>query len=93
MLKERGILYAPDYVINAGGLINVYQELQGYDAEAARAKAASIYDTLLDIYKQSDEEGITTIQASNKIAEDRINASRKMKDLRSSFDNQLWING
>lgn len=92
MLKEKGILYAPDYVINAGGLMNVYQELQGYDAEAARSKAAGIYDTLLDIFKQADDEGMTTIQASNKIAEDRINASRKMKDLRSTFDNQLWIN-
>ena len=92
MLREKGVLYAPDYVINAGGLINVYQELQGYDADAARNRAAGIFDTLTDIFKQSDEEGMTTIQASNKIAEDRINGSRKMKDLRNSYDNQLWIN-
>ncbi|SMF82601.1 Glu/Leu/Phe/Val family dehydrogenase [Pseudobacteriovorax antillogorgiicola] len=92
MLKEKGILYAPDYVINAGGLINVYQELQGYDADAARTKAAGIFDTLINIYKESDEQGITTIQASNKIAEDRINSVRNMKDLRNNFEGQLWIN-
>lgn len=92
MLKERNILYAPDYVINAGGLINVYQELQGYDPEAARTKAAGIYDTLLSIYATADEQGITTSHASAKIAEDRINGIGKMKDLRNFLGNQLWTN-
>ncbi len=91
MLQERNILYAPDYVINAGGLINVYQELQGYDSEAARSRAAGIFDTLISIYKEAATQGITTIQASNKIAEDRIHAVKSMSDLRNSFDNQLWI--
>lgn len=92
MLKEKGILYAPDYVINAGGLINVYQELQGYNAESARTRAAGIYDTLLHIYRIADEGATTTIQASNKIAEARIEESRKIKDLRCTWDNQHWIN-
>ncbi|NRA64968.1 MAG: Glu/Leu/Phe/Val dehydrogenase [Pseudobacteriovorax sp.] len=92
MLKERNILYAPDYVINAGGLINVYQELQGYDPEAARKRAAGIYDTLLSIYETADNQGITTLQASDKIADDRINSVGGMKDLRNTAENQLWIN-
>lgn len=91
MLKEKGILYAPDYVINAGGLINVYQELQGYDAAIAKKKASGIHDTLLAIYKQADEQHITTNAASNVIAEKRIQAVRSMKDLRNSMDNQNWI--
>lgn len=91
MLQERNILYAPDYVINAGGLMNVCQELQGYDQQAAQTKAEGIYDTLLSIYETSDHQGITTIAASNKIAEDRISRARNMKSLRNSFDTQLWI--
>ncbi|MFW7381657.1 MAG: Glu/Leu/Phe/Val family dehydrogenase [Oligoflexus sp.] len=91
MLKERNILYAPDYVINAGGLINVFQELQGYDRTAATNRAAGIYETLLTIYQEADEQGLTTIQASNRIAEKRIKSVQKMKDLRNSFDNQRWI--
>lgn len=91
MLKERNILYAPDYVINAGGLINVYQELKGYDAAAARKKASEIYDTLLNIYKEADANNTTTILASNKVAEDRINSVRQMNNLRHTMDNQVWI--
>ncbi len=91
MLKERGILYAPDYVINAGGVINVYQELQGYDAEIAKKKASGIYDTLLAIYKQADEQQITTNAASNVIAEQRIQSVKAMRDLRNTMDNQNWV--
>ncbi len=90
MIKERGILYAPDYVINAGGVINVYQELQGYDADIAKKKAAGIYDTLLNVFKQADEKGITTNQASNQIAEKRLNEVRGMRDLRNTLRNQNW---
>ncbi len=89
-LKENGILYAPDYVINAGGVINVYQELQGYDPTIAKKKAAGIYDTLLAIYKESEQLGITTNQASNMIAEKRINEVKGMKDLRNTLNNQTW---
>jgi leucine dehydrogenase len=91
MLKERGILYAPDYVINAGGVINVYQELCGYDAEIAKKKASGIHDTLLAIYKQADEQQITTNAASNVIAEQRIQSVKAMRDLRNTMDNQNWV--
>lgn len=90
-LKDKGILYSPDYVINAGGLINVYQELKGYNAEAARQKAANIYNTLAEVFKKADETGVTTIKASNEIAERRLDSVRKMSHLRNSMDNQIWV--
>ncbi|MBC7532979.1 MAG: Glu/Leu/Phe/Val dehydrogenase [Oligoflexus sp.] len=90
MLRERGILYAPDYVINAGGVINVYQELAGYDAKVAKQRAANIYDTLINIYKEADTKGITTNQASGIIAEERIKAVRSMSPLRNTIGNQNW---
>lgn len=93
MLKERGILYAPDYVINAGGLINVYQELQGYDAQIAKKKAANIYDTLLAIYKDAEDKGITTNQSSNELAEQRLNSVRTMRDLRNTLGTAKWARG
>ena len=68
-LKDRGILYAPDYVINAGGLINVYQEIIGYNKDAANKKTAEIYDTLLKIFAEAEQRDIPTYQASNLIAE------------------------
>jgi leucine dehydrogenase len=92
-LKDRGILYAPDYVINAGGLINVYQELKGYDVDAAKERCGGIYDTLIKIFTESDEKNIPTIIASNRIAEERIAAARNMSHLRHSLDNQLWVAG
>ena len=91
MINERGILYAPDYVINAGGLINVYQELQGYDREEAKRKVGHIYDTLLNIFDESKKSGITTNMASGRIAENRIAAARGMTDLRQKMKNQRWV--
>lgn len=90
LIRKNGILYAPDYVINAGGLMNVYQELIGYNADAARKRAAGIYDTLLSIYAEAEREGITTIKASNRIADHRINSVRNAPALRNNMDNQTW---
>lgn len=67
-LQERGILFAPDYVINAGGLINVYGELHGWSAERTRRKAAGIYDVLLNVFERAREDGITAAEASNRVA-------------------------
>jgi leucine dehydrogenase len=72
ILHERGILYAPDYVINAGGLINVYGELKGWGAEQAMRKAGEIYATLLSLFELAGEEGIPTYRAADRIAERRI---------------------
>ena len=67
-LMNKGILFAPDYVINAGGLINVANEIEGYDENKVKLKTEEIYDTLLNIYKISDKEGIPTSEASDKLA-------------------------
>ena len=77
-LRERGILYAPDYVINAGGLINVAAELApgGYDAEATMARVAEIPATLARIFERSDAERLATNDVAQAIAMERINAGR-----------------
>ncbi len=72
MLADRDILYAPDYAINAGGLINVASELEGYDPERALKQAKGIYDTIRDIFRIAEEEDVLTTVAANKLAEKRI---------------------
>jgi leucine dehydrogenase len=76
MLVEKGILYAPDFLINAGGLINVYSELNGYDREKAIAQTRKIYDTTLEIFSKADNENITTHQAALKLAMERISQAK-----------------
>lgn len=71
-LRDRGILYAPDFVINAGGVINVYHELGGYVKENVILDVKKIYDRLLEIYKIADEQNIDTQSAANVFAENRI---------------------
>jgi leucine dehydrogenase len=71
-LRERNILYAPDYVINAGGVINVYGELNGWTAERSKRKAGEIYDTLEEIFEMARAEGIPTNEAADRLAERRI---------------------
>lgn len=72
MLVERGIAYAPDYLVNAGGLINVYSEWIGYNKEIAFGNTEKIYDTMLAIYKKASDEGTYTQKAANELAEKRI---------------------
>ncbi|HSU13936.1 Glu/Leu/Phe/Val dehydrogenase [Longimicrobium sp.] len=71
-LHRRGILYAPDYVINAGGLINVCGELNQWTPERSMRKAGEIYTTLLRLFELSEAEGLPTYQAADRLAEDRI---------------------
>jgi leucine dehydrogenase len=73
-LEERGILYAPDYVANAGGVINVYGELAGWDASRALRQAAEIYDTVLHVFEIAKHDGIPTYQAADRLAERRLKA-------------------
>lgn len=72
LLDARGMLYAPDYVINGGGLINVYGERNGWTLEQAKVKAGEIYQTLLRIYAIAKRDGIPTYQAADRLAEERI---------------------
>ncbi|CAN5119095.1 branched-chain amino acid dehydrogenase [soil metagenome] len=71
-LADAGILYAPDFVINAGGLINVADELHGYDAKRAETSVQGIYRTLREVFRISREQRITTSSAANRFAEERI---------------------
>lgn len=72
LLKEKGIAYAPDFLINAGGLINVYGELEGYTREESLRKTENIYNTTLEIFTLSEKENITTHQAAFNLAQTRI---------------------
>jgi glutamate dehydrogenase/leucine dehydrogenase len=71
-LADAGIVYAPDYVINAGGLINAEDERHGYDAERVQAKVTRIADTLRHVFSAARSEGLTTAQAADRLAESRI---------------------
>jgi leucine dehydrogenase len=73
-IESRGILYAPDFVINAGGLINVYQEFIGYDQERALRRARGIYDNVLRVFAIARREKIPTAVAADRLAEERIAA-------------------
>lgn len=71
-LHDMGILYAPDFVINSGGLMNVADELIGYDRERAMRKVEGIYRTLREVFRRSRMEGITPADAADRLAEDRM---------------------
>ncbi len=76
---KKGILYAPDYLVNAGGIINCYWEIIGYHRQAALAQAEDIYNTTLKIYRKSKEENLPTYLAANRLAEARIAAIGNIK--------------
>jgi leucine dehydrogenase len=78
-LGKRKILYAPDFVINAGGLINVYGEINEWSAERSLRKAEEIYGTLLRIFTIAREEGVQTHQAAERLARRRIESIRKIQ--------------
>ena len=78
-LAEAGILYAPDYAINAGGVITVACEVEGKSRDAAMYRTAKVYDTLLDIFARAKAEGITTATAADRLAEDRIRSVARIK--------------
>ena len=77
-LEARGILYAPDYVANAGGVINVYSELTGWSRERSLRKADEIYTTVRSVFRLAKDTGIPTYKAADRVAEQRISAVRGM---------------
>lgn len=79
MLHEKGIIYAPDYVINAGGVINVADELEGYNQERAMKKVEMIYDNLERVFEIARRDNIPTYLAADRMAEERIEAVRKAR--------------
>ena len=82
MLQEKGILYAPDYILNAGGVINISLEVgHKYDEAAAAVKVAGIYDTVNRVINLARVNGTTTAQAADTLADERITAMRRVKDV------------
>jgi len=79
ILKEKGILYAPDYLINAGGLMNVSIEFEGWSEDKAVRMVDSIFNTTLDVFRISDEQNIPVNKATDVLAESRIEAIRNIK--------------
>src|SRR5690606_37351789 len=76
ILKERGIVYAPDFLINAGGIINVYGEIAGYGKEEGMRRTQNIYNTTLQTLNFAKENNITTHQAAFSVAQQRIDAKK-----------------
>ena len=76
-LQRLGILYAPDYVANAGGVINVFGEVAGWDSEKSLRKADEIYDTILQVFVIAKKESIPSYQAADRLAEQRLHAVEK----------------
>ncbi|MDH5475621.1 MAG: leucine dehydrogenase, partial [Cyclobacteriaceae bacterium] len=80
MLMDKDIIYAPDFLINAGGLINVYAEyLGGYNKERAYQHAEKIYDTCINILNVSEKNKIPAQEAAIQLAQERIDAMGKIK--------------
>lgn len=76
-LKEKNILYAPDYLINAGGVTNVYFEvINEYNKDRVTKKVKNIYNILMEVYRIADQQNITTVEAAAHFAEKRINLIR-----------------
>ena len=76
-LAERGILYAPDFIVNAGGLIHVYREIRGYSEHEARQLALGIEANLSGILAAARERGITPLRAARELAQERLDAARQ----------------
>lgn len=77
MAREKGILYAPDFLINAGGLINVYSEIEKYDRAESMRRTENIYNTTLELFHLAEQRNITPHQAALMMAEERIERKRK----------------
>ena len=78
-VMKKGIVYAPDFTLNAGGVINCFSEVQGLSAEWAHNKAEEIYTTIFNIVKRSINENIPTYQIANRMAEERIESIGRVK--------------
>ncbi len=84
-LMERDIVYAPDYAINAGGLMSVWSELNNWPREKSFDNAANIYNTVKRVFAEAKHEGITFTLAANQVAEKRIAEVRRIHEFRVNF--------
>jgi valine dehydrogenase (NAD+) len=80
-LQERGIVYAPDYCVNAGGVIQVADELEGFDFDRAKARAAKIYDTTLSVLERATADGVSPSAAADRVAEQRMREVGRLRQV------------
>ena len=83
VLESRGILYAPDYCVNAGGLVQVADELEGFSFDRAKARASKIFDTTMRVFEVAADEGVPTAVAADRIAERRMTDVGRLR--------RLWV--
>jgi valine dehydrogenase (NAD+) len=81
LLADRGVLYAPDYVVNAGGVIQVADEIGGFSMERARTRASAIFDTTRRIFGLADEEGVPPAAAADRLAERRMSEVGRLRTI------------
>ncbi|MEU3452625.1 Glu/Leu/Phe/Val dehydrogenase dimerization domain-containing protein [Micromonospora sp. NPDC006766] len=82
VLADRGILYTPDYVVNAGGVIQVADEIEGFNFERAKLRATRIYDTTREILQLADDEGVPPAVAADRLAERRMAEVGRLRTIR-----------
>ena len=80
-LEERGVLYAPDYCVNAGGVIQVADELEGFSFERAQQRATGIFDTTRKVFELARADGVTTAEAADRLAERRMREVGRLRGI------------
>jgi valine dehydrogenase (NAD+) len=80
-LADRGVLYAPDYVVNSGGVIQVADEIEGFDFDRARQKATGIFDTTRRIFQIASDEGVPPAVAADRLAERRMSEIGRLRGI------------
>jgi len=81
-MVERGILYAPDYLVNAGGVIQVEDERHGFSFARAQAKASGIHEVALRVFRTADEQGVSPAVAADRLAEQRMHDVGRLATIR-----------
>ncbi|RYZ70400.1 MAG: leucine dehydrogenase, partial [Proteobacteria bacterium] len=85
MLREMNVLYAPDYVTNAGGLMNVFVELEGYSPDRALDKTTEVYHSLMRVFEIAKRDGIGTHTAADRMGEERIKSIGRLNQMHAGF--------
>ena len=80
-LQDRGVLYAPDYMVNAGGLIQVADELEGFSFERAKQRAEGIFDTTARVFALAQSEGVPPAVAADRLAERRMTEVGRLRTI------------
>ena len=81
-LRDRGILYSPDYLVNAGGVIQVEDERHGFSFARAQSKASGIFDVALRVFQTADKEGVPPSAAADRLAEERMASVGRLATIR-----------